>query len=267
MMLPGVQPSTLMQSRIFFYSHTYEVPTSEHGYGKISAIDMPSLLSVEWPQPDVWSILSIKEKMVSDILSSLKFGKASRSVGLSWCCPVHVFVHLFKALPFNVTPTMFICKNVSYEALQSLLGENWGYLEGMHQGDRYRCKVGASGIGIRYLKVRTTLYIRFHYERWMCKIGKWIPLQSLEGNFVTFDIHIAMPNDVSETVQVSDHWTLSNIREHLMIMGHEGVEDAYFRFNRRKVSSICPFCLVNLFEQSSECLFFRCRLGGEWKQP
>lgn len=107
-------------------------------------------------------------------------------------------------------------------------------MEGVHNGDRFRCNVGSSGIGLRYLKARTTLYIRFHYERWMCKIGKWIPLQSFEEIFC-FDVVVNMPNGVAETVQVSKHWTLRNLREHLIIMGMEDAHTGKFQLHRHKV--------------------------------
>ena len=76
-MLPGVPPTTLAQRRIFFYSHTYTMPASDHSYGKINVVDMPPLLSMEWPHLDVWSILSMKEKLVSDILSHVEVWEGS----------------------------------------------------------------------------------------------------------------------------------------------------------------------------------------------
>ena len=174
--LDGRTPSDLAQGRIFFYSHTYIIPRHDGGYGKLEPIPSPSLQSSEWPKPDVWSVMALKHKIVSDIHASLKFGKASRSVGLSWCCPIHVFVHMFCTFPFTQAPTMFVCKEVDHEALDFLLGDKWDSVEGMHDGDIYRCNIAHSRISLRYLKLRTTLYIRFHYERWMKKRSKWIPL-------------------------------------------------------------------------------------------
>ena len=129
--------SKLSQNRIFLFSHSYQVPKTSEGYGKLEAIETPSLHSLEWPVPDDWSLLSFKKNTVSSIQSSLKFVKASRSVGLSWYCPIHDFVHLFCTLPIKPTPTMFRCRDITYEILDSLLGEGWGFVEGLHDGDRY----------------------------------------------------------------------------------------------------------------------------------
>jgi hypothetical protein len=241
----GMSHSQLLQNRIFFYSHSYRIPKNSEGYGKLEVVETPSLSSLEWPEPDKWSVLSFKQNMVSNIQSSLKFGKASRSVGLSWYCPIHVFVHLFRALPLKQTPTMFVCKDVEFADLDSLLGESWGFVDGVHDGDRFRCNVGNTGIGLRYLKSRATLYIRFFYERWMYKRGKWVPLQIFEANIQTFDIVINMPNGVLETVQVSKHWTLANLREHLIIMGLEDVHNLTFRLNKHKVGS-SPFLQASI---------------------
>ena len=85
----------LAQGKILFFSHTYVIPMQDGAYGKLQSIETPSLNSVEWPKPDDWSTIAIKQKIVADIRASLKFGKASSSVGLSWCCPIHVFVYIF----------------------------------------------------------------------------------------------------------------------------------------------------------------------------
>ncbi|RYA37523.1 hypothetical protein, partial [Enterobacter cloacae complex sp. GF14B] len=172
----------------------------------LEPIKVTSLLSMEWPVPDLWLVASFKQKMIMDVQNSLKYSKASRSVGLSWCLPIHCFVHIFKEFGFVETTTMLVCKDAHYEELGRLLEEDWGFVEGMHNGDRYRCKVGASGIEMRYLKSRTSLYIRFHYDRWMCKLGVWTPLQSVDGAIASFDIAVKMPNDALEAVQVNKHW-------------------------------------------------------------
>ena len=234
-MLHGKTPSDLVQGRFFLYSHTYIIPRHDGGYGKLEPIPSPSLQSSEWPEPDVWSLMALKHKIVLDIQSSLKYGKASRSVGLSWCCPIHVFVHMFRTMPFTQSPTMFVCKEIVFEALDSLLGEKWNIVEGVHDGDFYRCKVAQSGISLRYLKLRNTLYIRFHYERWMKKGSKWIPLQVSEDVVEHFNITITMSNGITEIVRASKHWSLANVREHLKIMGIEDVSDYHFKLKRCKV--------------------------------
>ena len=179
--------------------------------------------------------MALKQKIVSDIHVSLKFGKASRSVGLSWCCPIHVFVHIFHTLPFTEAPTMFVCKEILHEPLDILLGKKWDIVEGLHDGDIYRCKVAQSGISMRYLKLQTTLYICFYYERWMQKGSKWIPLQVSEEVVDHFDITVTLNNNIIETVRTSKHWSLTNVRDHLKIMGGEDVGDYHFKLKRCKV--------------------------------
>ncbi|MCO5600387.1 hypothetical protein L7F22_054499, partial [Adiantum nelumboides] len=92
------------------------------------------------------------------------------------------------------TTTMLVCKDMHYEELGRLLKEDWGFVEVLHNGDRYRCKVGALGIGMRYLKSCTSMYIQFQYDCWVCKLGVWTPLQSIDDAIASFDIAVRMPN-------------------------------------------------------------------------
>lgn len=229
--------SQLLQSNIFLYSHSYEIPTSSEGYGKLQALETPSLHSLEWPMPDDWSLISFKRHIISKIQSSLKFGKASKSVGLSWDCPIHVFVHLFRSLPLTLTPTKFVCKDTRIQDLDTILGQGWGFVDGVHDGDRYQCYVGSTGVNLQYLKNRATLCMRYSYERWMYKKGKWLPLQVTFGDIEVFNVVINMPRDAQNVVQVNKNWTLANIREHFMAMGMEDISTLAFRLNKRKVGS------------------------------
>lgn len=239
-MFAGMPTSQLLGNRVFFFSHTYIVPKKAGDYGKLEPLPPPPLHSLEWPKPDAWSVLALKHKISADICSSMKFGTACKSVGLSWCCPIHVFVHIFHHLPLHQTTTMFLCKEVEFHLFEALLGEKCGIVEGLHNGDTYRCNIGKN-ISIRYLRSRTTMYIRFHYERWMLKRGIWIPLQLNEGEILPFDISIQLPSGVTEIVQVSRQWTLSDLREHLVIMGTENVHGSTFKVNSRKVGMLLNF--------------------------
>lgn len=242
-LFPNTTASNLARQRVFFYTHKYIVPTDEQGYGKLQPLEAITLRSMEWPKPDAFTIMSFKAKIVADVRASLKFGKASRSVGLGWCCPAHVFANIFGSLPFHHTNTMYVCKDLHYKMLEAILGEKWGYLEGLHNGDRFRCQVGSFGIAIRFIKVRSTLYVRYFYERWMCKLGEWIPLQSTDVTIEPFEIVIKLPSGTIETVEVNKHWTLANVREHLLIMGLEHGEATKFHVGRRKVNA---FSLLNM---------------------
>ena len=77
--------------------------------------------------------------------------------------------------------------------------------------------------------------MRYFYERWMCKLGEWIPLQSMDATIEAFDIAIKLPSGAVETIQVNKHWTLANVREHLVLMGLEHGEETKFCIGRRKV--------------------------------
>ncbi|KAH7300935.1 hypothetical protein KP509_23G004300 [Ceratopteris richardii] len=195
LVFPNISPAQLYHDRFFFYTHRYVVPSTMNGFGRLERIEVHSLLSLEWPKPDIWSVSSLKQKMVMDIHNSLKFTKVSRSVGLHWSFPIHCFVYLFQGFSFQETSTMFMCKDITYEQVKSLLDENWGLMEGIAKGDKYLCKIGGTGIAFQYLKQRTSLYIRFYYDRWMCKLGKWIPFQSSEGSLHSFEIKLRLPNN------------------------------------------------------------------------
>ena len=237
MLFSNTIASNLARQRVFFYTHKYIVPKDEQGYGKLQSLEVTTLRSMEWPKLDALTVMSFKAKIVADIRASLKFGKASRSVGLGWCCPPHVFADIFGSLPFHHTSTMYVCKDVHYDTLEAILGEKWGYLQGLHNGDRFRCQVGSLGIAIRFIKVRSTLYFRYFYERWMCKLGDWIPLQCTNSTIEAFEISIKLSSGAIENVQVNKHWTLANVREHLVIMGIEHAEGTKFHIGRRKVNA------------------------------
>ena len=106
---------------------------------------------------------------------------------------------------------MYICKDVPKNFLDNLLGDRWGHTKGFHNGDIFKCNVAHSGIGLRYLKSRTSLYMRFHYERWMSKRGKWIPLQVSEEVVVPIDITVTMSNGFVESVRANKHWSLASV--------------------------------------------------------
>lgn len=237
-MFSSYTPSELAQNNIFFFSHSYIVPTKSGLFGKLEVIPNPPLSNPEWPKPDAWTVLCLRFKMVSDIKTSLKFSKASRSVGLNWFCPIHVFVHMFKSMPIHQAKTMYICKEVESGLIQGLLGDGWDVNEGSHQGDVYKCNVVDSTVSFRFLKARSILYMRLHYQRWMQKRGTWIPLQASEEEIVPIEVAVIMPNGWVERVAASKHWSLSDLRQHFSIMGFENVEDSSFKLMRRKVYAI-----------------------------
>ena len=80
-----------------------------------------------------------------------------------------------------------MCKDVTILDLNSLLEKNWGFVDGVHEGDRFWFNVEKFGIGLRYLKTHAKFYMRFFYKHWMYKGGKWVPLQVLNNDIVAFD--------------------------------------------------------------------------------
>lgn len=237
-------PLDLSQCRIFFFSHSYVIPSRDGGFGKLEFIPCPPLSSLEWPIPDTWSVISLKTKMASDIHTSLKYSKASRTGGLSWFFPIHIFAHMFHAIPCTNTPKMFICKRVDGVQMQSLLGDNWDVMEGVHKNDMFRCKVVESSVSFLFLQARSTLYLRFHYERWMKKHGLWVPLQASDEEITPIELCVLMPNGSTETISASKYWTLSNVREHFSIMGFDNVERS---FKIKKMKVIFKLYIATLF--------------------
>jgi hypothetical protein len=248
--------SELAQSSIFFFTHTYVVPKKAGFFGKLEEIPTPPLFGNEWPKPDVFSVMALRSKMTFDIKGALKFSKASRSVGLSWFCPMHIFAHIFKGLTVIHARTMYICREVGEDEMNGMLGNRWDIVEGVHQNDVFRCNVVPSTVTFRFLKARSVLYIRFHYQRWMKKRGEWIPLQASEEEIIPIHLDIAMPDGSTEEVTANKHWSLANLREHFKIMGIENVDESSFRFGKRKVTvKISNVCATTVFYAFS---FFWC---------
>ena len=104
-----VMPSILSNEGIFFYSHNYTMPREDGGYGCLEEIPLPPLSGQEWPTPDAWTVISLKTRMANDILASLKYTQASRSVCLNWACPIHVFACMFHAMNCKENPGYHKC--------------------------------------------------------------------------------------------------------------------------------------------------------------
>ena len=58
----------------------------------------------------------------------------------------------------------------------------------------------------------------------------------MDATIEAFDIAIKLPSGAVETIQVNKHWTLANVREHLVLMGLEHGEATKFCIGRRKVN-------------------------------
>ena len=231
----GQSGANLIKENIYFYQHSYTVPKHDGGFGTLEIIASPSLSSIEWPAPDRLSITLMKSKMLADIRGSMKYTKPTHSVGISWICPLHIFVAIFDGFTLLKTPTMFVCKKVEAENMVCLFGEQWSTVEGEHNNDIFMCNVIESTISFRYVKARMTLYIRFSYERWMKKNNSWIPLQAEKRPVLPLHISITLPSDTVEIVSATTHWSLFNVREHLNIIGAEDVSNAMFKIKEKKI--------------------------------
>ena len=78
--------------------------------------------------------------------------------------------------------------------------------------------------------------MRFHYEQWMSKKGKWIPLQVSKEVVVPFDITVTMSNGfAAERVQASQNWSLASVQDHLIVLGAENAQNGSFELKRRKL--------------------------------
>ena len=234
----GNSSQYLLDHKIFFYKFMYIVPTSVNSYGSLELLPSPSLNSLEWPIPDEWSLQTLKMRIARDIHGSLKFGRVSRSMGLSWFVPIHIFTYIFKTTNSLRCPSMFVSKNISEDFLNFNFERGWNEVGGVHKGDTFSCRVVIPSVTFHYLIARSTLYMRFYYRRWMKKAGQWIPLESSEDMGEAFDIQIHMPGGTLESITVSDCWSLLNLWEHLVLMGSVSTESFHFRVGGRKVSLI-----------------------------
>lgn len=107
----GKTSSNLVTEKVFFYQHTYRVPRHDvGGFGKMEIITSPSLWSLEWPALNALRLILMKSKILCDIQGSMKYAKASRSMGFIWVCLIHLFATMFNKFTFSQTATMFVCK-------------------------------------------------------------------------------------------------------------------------------------------------------------
>ena len=230
-----VMPSILSNEGIFFYSHNYSVPREDGGYGCLEEIPLPLLSSQEWPTPDAWTVISLKTRMANDILASLKYTQASKSVRLNWACPIHVFACMFHAMNCHETPTMYVCKGASAQELSDLFGDGWDIVEGVLKDEHFKCNVVSTSISFRFLKARSALSISFRYERWHWKRNAWVSLQAPEEAIEAIDLYISCASIGVQNIKVRQSWSLSNVRDHFLNMGFEGLHSASFKLNGRKV--------------------------------
>ena len=73
---------------------------SDGGLGTLEIIASPSLPSIEWPIPKRLTIMLMKSKMLGDTKGSMKYTNPADLVGISWVCPLHIFVAIFYGFTF-----------------------------------------------------------------------------------------------------------------------------------------------------------------------
>ncbi len=171
MLFPNTTASNLTRQRVLFYTHKYIVPTNEQGYRQLQPLEAATLHSIEWPKPDAFTVMFLKAKIVADVRASLKFGKASRSVGLGWFCPAHVFASIFRCLPFHYTNTMFVCKAC---ALRCLGSHPWREVRVFwRSSQRWSLSVSRWGFPHCYLFHQGTLYSLRAVLLWKMDVQTW----------------------------------------------------------------------------------------------
>ena len=173
--------------------------------------------------------------MANDILASLKYIQASKSVHLNWACLIHLFAQMFHAMICHETPTMYVCKSASAQELSDLFEDGWDIVEGVLKDEHFKCNVVTTSIFFGFLKARSALSISFRYERWHWKRNTWVPLQAQEEAIEVLDLYIYCPSIGVQIIKARESWTLSNVFDHLLNMGFEGLYSTSFKLNGRKV--------------------------------
>ena len=79
------------------------MPKYNGRFGKVESIAFPSLSCVEWLASDLLTIMLMKSKMLGDTKGSMKYTNPADLVGISWVCPLHIFVAILMDLTFENT--------------------------------------------------------------------------------------------------------------------------------------------------------------------
>lgn len=152
----------LLPRDILFYGHTYMVPKTANGWGKLEKAPAPSLTSPGWPIPDTTSMVLASGRIESDVKNAMKCTYGSHRATITCFMPIHIFACLFCTGDTHRTPTMWIAKGEG--ALCHFLSPTWDSKVVHHNGDTIKCSVIKANILVRYHIAKQHLSIMFPYS-------------------------------------------------------------------------------------------------------
>lgn len=207
MIYSGWPATDLLARDILFYGHTYMVPTTANGWGKLVPAPAPSLTSPDWPIPDTTSVALASGRIESDLKNAMKCTYGSHRATIVCFMPIHLFVHLFRAGDAHRTPTMWIAKGEG--ALCHFLSPTWDSKVVHHNGDTIKCGVIKDNILVRYHIAKQQLSIVFPYRRWKLTRGEWDALDSDATSREQVELHVSMQDkEVQNVSVVNEDWSL-----------------------------------------------------------
>ena len=211
----GCPAVDLLARNIFFYEHTYVVPTTANGWGQLVPTQAPSLTCPDWPLPDTTSVALAINRIETDVKCAMKCTYGSHRATITSYMPIHLFVFFFRASEVHRTPTMWIAKGEG--ALRHLLTPSWDSKVVQHNGDTIKCSVVLDKLVLRYHIAKQQLSIVFLYRRWKLTGGAWEALNSDTTYVEQVELHVCMQDKEEQTIAVNEDWSLSNLREYLAL--------------------------------------------------
>lgn len=125
--------------------------------------------------------------------------------------------------------------------LEDLLGKSWDLRTGQQNGDLFRCYACKDSVVARYHIAQQVFYLAFQYRHWKKTSDSWLPLDSNEEDT---NVTLSIERDHADLkyVNVTSHWTLKDVGEHLLVM--EGLLESFiFLLNGRSVPEHQEKCL------------------------
>ena len=231
LLYPTETGSDLTNRGVFFFSSTYIVP-QRVGSGALEPIPLPGMTSPDWPLPDPTTMESFQCRLVHDIQSSLKPTYGSHNTTVSLFMPLHMFIAIFKTATLHRTPTMWISKDGTFDALNRFLKGDWTTKVGEHQGDIIKSSAIMSRARCRYQIGKQNLTLVYPTRRWKRSHGEWEALDSDLNAREEVELHIEVHPGEEHTIVVNDDWSFSHLRERIVMQFNLRVQFKFVIGNR-----------------------------------
>ena len=154
---------------------------------------------------------SFQRRMVHDIQSSLKPTYGSHNITMSLFMPLHMFIAIFKRSTLHHTPTMWISKDGTFDALNKFLKGDWTTKVGEHH---IKSSAIMSKARCRYHIDKPNLTLVYPTRRWKRSHGEWEALDSNLNVREEVELHIEVHPREEHMIVVNDDWSFSHLREH-----------------------------------------------------